>query len=47
MADCVLEKRPESRVFVIHDMLAPDLEMYSSAPIKDMGRRGRPAVDEV
>ena len=28
-------------------MLSPDLEMYSSAPIKDMGRRGRPAVDEV
>jgi hypothetical protein len=39
-------KRLKPRVFVTHNMSSPDLEMYSSVPIKDMGRRG-PAVDEV
>jgi hypothetical protein len=30
--------------FETYNILYFDLDMYSSAPIKDMGRRGRPAV---
>jgi len=39
-------KWPEVPAFETCNMLYFDLEMYSSAPIEDMGRRGRSAVDE-
>jgi hypothetical protein len=38
-------KCPEVPAFETRNMLYFDLEMYSSAPIKHMGRRGRSAVD--
>jgi hypothetical protein len=39
-------KWPKVPAFETCNMLYFALDMYSSAPIKDMGRRGRSAVDE-
>jgi hypothetical protein len=39
-------KLPEIAVFETCNMLLPYLEMYSSAPIKDVGRAGLTAVDD-
>jgi hypothetical protein len=41
------QKWPKVPAFETCNMLYLGLDMYSSAPIKDMGRRGRSAVDEL